>query len=89
MVLESPIDDDAPRPPADSIGTTEVDVHNLPTPLTRSLPNSSPHGRDCVARIAEKGEETQNHITSYTDHMVWEGQQTPASTAHLRHAWAS
>jgi hypothetical protein len=67
MVLTpSPIGGDAPWPPADSIGTTEVDVHNLPTAPTRSLPNSSPHGRDCAARIVEMGEEeTQNPVTPY------------------------
>jgi hypothetical protein len=74
MVLApSPIDGYAPRPPADSVGTTEVVVHNLPTSLTRSLPNSSPHGRDCAARIAEMGEDTQNSVTPYRDRTVWEG----------------
>jgi hypothetical protein len=52
----SPIDCDAPRPPADSVGTTEVDVHNLPMVPTLSLLNSTPHGRDCTVRIAEMGE---------------------------------
>jgi hypothetical protein len=72
MVLApSPIVRDAPQPHADSVGMTEVDVHNLPTPLTRSLPNSSRHGRDCAAKIAEMGEEeTRNPVTPYRDSMV-------------------
>jgi hypothetical protein len=71
MVLApSPIDGDAPRPPADSIGTTEVDVHNLP--------NSSPHGRDCAARIVEMGEEvTRNPVTPYRVRTVQEGAMDP------------
>jgi hypothetical protein len=35
----------------------DATVHNLPTPSTRSLPISSPHGRDCATKIVEMGEE--------------------------------
>lgn len=84
MVLApSLIDGDAPRPHAESVGTAEVDVHNVPTSSTRLLPNSSPHGRGCAAKVMEMGEEqTRNPVTPYSDITVWDG----ATDSHIHGA---
>jgi hypothetical protein len=54
MVLApSPIDGDAPRPPAGTVGMAGVDAHDVPLPSTRSPPDILSLGRDGAPGIAE------------------------------------
>jgi hypothetical protein len=83
VLAPSPIDGDSPRPHADSVGTIAVDIHNLPTPSTHSLPISSPLGRDSASKIVEMGEEdTRNPVTPYRDITIWDG----ATDSHVHSA---